>query len=161
MAPITRRHGAMIGLGEAWRDVLGAGPVDCFELQREAALGQAKVAGGGEFRGEVGLGLQIMRAQMGEDLQPSPARIIDQDQSHAIIGRDVAEADILAVAAIVGEPSVVSSSTRRKPGGPPRCCRCGHTEAETLERWKLSRPATIPILPQEPLAPVTRARLRR
>ena len=84
-------------------DVLRAVPIEGFQMQQEGSLGLSLVSGKSETSGEIGRGVEIARLHVRQNLETRAVRVIHQDQGDAIIGADIAQADVLPVAAKVGE----------------------------------------------------------
>jgi hypothetical protein len=47
--------------------------------------------------------------------------VVDEEEIDLRIVGEIAERDVLPVPTKSAKPIVLSSSTRKKPGGPPRC----------------------------------------
>ena len=118
------RNGASAGASSAR---LNRGVICCGQFIERGetvavALGLRPVARRGELRGRLRIGGQIFDLDMRIVVEAATARIIHQDKGGAIVGGEIAGADILAVAAKVGDAERLSSRMWMKPGGPPRCC---------------------------------------
>jgi thiol-disulfide isomerase/thioredoxin len=89
LVALVERPPDIIGL-EAQRDVLRAIPVEAFNPDSHLAL-RSPFADG------------LANRQSAEDLQALPVRVVDQDQSQAIVVHQVTDADELPVARHIGE----------------------------------------------------------
>lgn len=89
--------------GEARRDMLGAVPVERREAKPEDALRLRLVIRNGDAFGERRVGVERDHLGTGIDLQARATWIVDQEQAGTVVRGDVAGADVLAVAAIVGK----------------------------------------------------------
>ena len=88
-------------------------------LEQDDLLRSRPIAGRHQRRSQLFVALDDLgRAP---DLYAPPHRVIDQKQLRLVIFRQIAKGDELLVADEINETEVVSSSTRKKPGGPPRC----------------------------------------
>lgn len=92
-----------LGLREARGDVLGAVPVKRLERDDDAALHLRRV--GGIFQPGDGFGVVLKAdgAGVAEELEPPLMRVIHEDEGDAVVPAQIADADILAVAAEIGE----------------------------------------------------------
>jgi hypothetical protein len=79
--------------------------------------------GGAILRNEIRMLARIQHPGVPENLQPLPRRVVHEEEVHAIIHREAADADHLAVAAVVSEHEFVragdfagSPSLRRDAG---------------------------------------------
>jgi len=92
-----------LGLREARGDVLGAVPVKRLERDDDAALHLRRV--GGIFQPGDGFGVVLKAdgAGVAEELEPPLVRVIHEDEGDAVVPAQIADADILAVAAEIGE----------------------------------------------------------
>jgi hypothetical protein len=60
-------------------------------------------------------------ARRAPHLDAAPVRVVDQEEVRLRVLFEIALRDVLTVAGKVAKAIVCSSSTRRKPAGPPRC----------------------------------------
>src|SRR3984957_7643601 len=72
-------------------------------MQQEGSLGLSPVSGKSETRGEIGRGVELAHLHVRQNLETRAVRVIHQKQGDAIIGADIAQADVLPVTAKVGE----------------------------------------------------------
>ena len=115
---LRERRGDIGGL-EALRDVLRTVRVPGGNGEEDHLFGARLVA----FRHQLcdQLGVAFDDARLAPNLDAPPVRIIDQEEIGLRIVGEIAVRDVLPVAAKSAKPMVLSSSTCRKPGGPPRC----------------------------------------
>ena len=72
-------------------------------MHDEAPLDLGSVARQGQLRGQLRIGGQILRLDMRINLEAAPVGIVHQDQRRPTLGGKIAGADILPVAAKVGD----------------------------------------------------------
>ena len=92
-----------LGLTEAWRDVLRAVPVERLQVNKQGAFSFRPVTGYGEAFREFGVIDQVVRLDMPVHLQPSAPGIVHEDQGGAVVGRQIANGNVLPVTPVVGE----------------------------------------------------------
>ncbi len=120
--------------------MLRAVPIEGLQAHAQDALRLALVARHLDALGESRVGLQCHRFDVCIDLQPGAPGIVHQEQAGPIVGRQVAGADVLAIAAIVreGQRSIVqhlqkaARSAAMLKVGPARLRHRGHVEAVAL-----------------------------
>ena len=78
-------------------------PVKRLQAQPENAFELRFVVRHGDERGQVRVIIKRQGFDVGVDLEPRPMRVIHEEQADPVVSREVASADILAVAAIVGK----------------------------------------------------------
>ena len=100
------RSGAVGGIDlrerEPGRDVLGAVPVEGLDGDQQPSLGMSAVTREHEVVVQKGI-VALYDARTAEKLQPGLVQVVHEEQRHAVVIDHVADADVLAIAAEVGE----------------------------------------------------------
>src|SRR5450432_1846619 len=89
--------------GVTWRDVLGAVPVIRFYMNDEHPLNHRLIAWHAYALQPVLGSVALENFDPPEDLEPCLGRVVDKDQRHAVVGQQVAGADVLFVAPKISE----------------------------------------------------------
>ena len=103
--PGTKRRERRLELGfaETRNDVLRTVPVERGDMDDKTTLDLRLGVGQRELRRKLRIGAEIPRLDMRIDLEAPPVGIVHQDQRRAVVCGEIASADVLAVAAKVGD----------------------------------------------------------
>jgi len=101
-------RGGNFGFGEARGDVLRTIPFPADDIDEEGAFGGGAVAVGHQRGDRGGIVGELDDRRMADELQPVAVRIVHQEERDAVVVGQIGGADILAVAAIVGEADAVA-----------------------------------------------------
>ena len=102
--------------GVARGDVLGAVPVEAFDVDEDGAFDDGVGFGGAELLDEHG-GRVVVLVDLGaaEDFEAGLVGVVHEEEGDAVVVVKIAEADVLLVAAEVGEADEVGARTCTKP----------------------------------------------
>ena len=89
--------------GVAWGDVLGAVPVEGFDVDDDGSFDGSFVCGGVELLDEVGGFGAFVDGGAAEDFEAGLGGVVHEDEGYAVVVVEVAGGDVLLVAAEVGE----------------------------------------------------------
>ena len=149
--------------------MLRAIPVECCQMQPEDAFELRPVVRHRDEFGQRWVGIERKGFNVCVDLEARAVRLVHEEQTHPIIGRKVAGADVLAVAPIVGERKRTIIDYLEKATwtasmldvGPTRLRNRRHVEAVTIgneRRFVLSETIELAV-PLEVLPDAIRAHL--
>ena len=107
--------------GVAGGDVLGAVPVEGFDVDDYGSLDGGFVCGGTELLDEGGGFGAFVDGGAAEDFETGLGGVVHEDEGYAVVVLEVAGGDVLLVAAKVGEGDGLVVEDVDEAGGPPRC----------------------------------------
>lgn len=133
-APKGLGSGFDLGEGEAWGDVLGAVPVVCGDVEDHRPFVLGFVVGHGEALDQLNVVGSVDDLRLGKYLEPRLDSVIHQEEGGFVVFEEVADGDILEIAAKVSVTERFLVQTFKKPAWPPRNCRYGWPSSFTVAR---------------------------
>jgi hypothetical protein len=112
------RRGHFVG-GEAGRDVFGAVPIKRHDFDEEQALDAgAQFRRGRQLIGQGRMFARVEHAGVTEQFQPFLARVVHEEERHAVTRGEMAGGEELAVAPEIGEAKLIGAENFQKARRP-------------------------------------------
>ena len=109
--------------GVARRDVLRAVPVEAFDVDEDDSFDDIGLVDGTEGFDECwGFRVVLVDLDAAEDLEAGLVGVVHEEEGHAGVVFEIAQADVLLVAAQVCEAEESGVEDANEALGPPRCC---------------------------------------